>query len=341
MKKIDKGYIFTSAAYPLKPNQIKYYIESNKKPVIGDVVYGQISHIGQHSNLENKSGRIHKIHNGTKAIFVFGNRYAPDYYEAFLPEQFSEEIDLVARSGLIADVYTKNSCIKDPSRVKIYGYLCDQNGDIINIQNHSLINPHSDSKVFPRSKMILVCGTSMNSGKSVAAASICWALSNLGHKVRGSKITGTASLKDILHMNDAGAEYYSDFTYTGYPSTYMLEEEQVLGIFNKLDLKYANNPQNYWVVEFADGINQRETELLLKSPAVRERIHRLVFCANDTFGAIGGIKYLNDYLNLKPNLISGICTSSSLYMKELKKLTDIPIFDSLNFEINTIREIIL
>jgi hypothetical protein len=29
--------------------------------------------------LENASGRIHVIHNGTKGIFVFGNRYAPDY----------------------------------------------------------------------------------------------------------------------------------------------------------------------------------------------------------------------------------------------------------------------
>ena len=72
MKKIDKGFILPSAAFTIKPSQIKYYVVSNKKPRMGDIVYGQICFIGQHSSLENASGRIHMIHDGTKAIFVFG-----------------------------------------------------------------------------------------------------------------------------------------------------------------------------------------------------------------------------------------------------------------------------
>lgn len=44
--------------------------------------------------------------------------------------------------------------------------------------------------------------TSMNSGKSVAAAACCWVLSTMVHRVKGSKVTGTASLKDILHTPD-------------------------------------------------------------------------------------------------------------------------------------------
>ncbi|MBN2656551.1 MAG: hypothetical protein JXR86_05780 [Spirochaetales bacterium] len=338
MKKIEKGYIFTSGAYALKNSQIKFYTDVEKKPEIGDVVYGEISHIGQHSSLENKSGRIHKIHNGTRALFVFANRYAPDYYEAFVSEAYTPEVDLLARSGLIGEVKTKNSLIKDPSRVKILGYLCDEEGNVINTRDFPAIAPKKKDKTFPRAKMILVCGTAMNSGKSVAAASICWALSKMGHTVKGSKVTGTASLKDILHMNDAGADSFSDFTFLGYPTTYMLEEGEIIGIFNDIDLKYANNPQNYWVVEFADGINQRETEMLLRHPEVRKRIHRLVFCANDAFGAIGGIEYLQERLDLVPDLISGVCTSSPLHMRELGKVTSIPIFDSMNINIGEIRE---
>ncbi|MBB6479350.1 hypothetical protein [Spirochaeta isovalerica] len=338
MKRIEKGYIFTSGAYALKNSQIKFYTNLEKVPEAGDVVYGEISHIGQHSNLENKSGRIHKIHNGTRALFVFADRYAPDYYEAFVPEAFSSEVDLLARSGLIGEVKTKNSLIKDPSRVMILGYLCDEDGQVINTKKFPAVTPRRKDKVFPRAKMILVCGTAMNSGKSVAAASICWALSKMGHTVKGSKVTGTASLKDILHMNDAGADSFSDFTYLGFPTTYMLKEEEIIGIFNDLDLKYANNPQNYWVVEFADGINQRETEMLLRHPEVRKRIHRLVFCANDAFGAIGGIEYLKERLDLVPDLISGVCTSSPLHMRELGKVTHIPIFDSMNINIGEIKE---
>lgn len=38
----------------------------------------------------------------------------------------------------------------------------------------------------------------MNAGKSTTAVAICWALTVMGHKVRASKVTGTASLKEIL-----------------------------------------------------------------------------------------------------------------------------------------------
>ena len=180
--------------------------------------------------------------------------------------------------------------------------------------------------------MILVCGTTMNSGKSVTAAGCCWVLSTLGRKVKGSKITGTASLKDILHMNDAGAQTYSDFSFLGHPSTYMLEREELLHIFDTLDLKYANNPANYWVIELADGINQRETAMLLQSDDMKSRIHRLIFCAKDAFSAMGGVEYLNDRFDLKPDLISGVCTSSPLHVREIANIIDIPMMESMNLD---------
>ena len=68
----------------------------------------------------------------------------------------------------------------------------------------------------------------MNSGKSTSATACCWALTNLGYDVRASKVTGTASLKDILHMQDAGASIVNDFTHFGFPSTYLLEEKEVV-----------------------------------------------------------------------------------------------------------------
>ncbi|UCE99809.1 MAG: hypothetical protein JSV82_01730 [Planctomycetota bacterium] len=327
MMKINKGFILPSAALTIKRSLIKFYKLSDKPPEIGDVVYGQIQRIGQHSSLENASGRIHMIHDGTKAAFVFGNRYAPDFYEGLIPDQMTDKLDLLARSGMIGSVKTKNSLIKDPTKVKILGYVCDKSGNILNTRNFPLITPRNKLKKQPRAKMILVCGTSMNSGKSMAAAACCWALTSLGYKVRASKITGTASLKDILLMNDAGANPYADFSYLGYPSTYLLPEDELLGIFNLLDLKYANNPKNFWVVELADGVIQRETELLLNSTQVRARIYKLIFCANDAFGAIGGLNILKKY-GLKPNALSGLCSSSPLHIRELADFTNIPVFNS-------------
>jgi hypothetical protein len=340
MKKIKKGFILPSAAFTIKERQARFYNFSDKAPEPGDIVYGSISRIGQHSSLENASGRIHVIHNGSKAIFVFGNRYAPDYYEGLIPDKMLNEVDLLARSGLIGIVKAKNSLIKDPTRVKILGYVCQEDGSILNTRSFPLIVPKKGVKKKPRSPMILVCGTSMNSGKSMAAVACCWALSTMGHTVRASKVTGTASLKDILHMNDAGADPYADFTYLGYPSTYLLSKEDVLSIFNQLDLKYANNPKNFWVVEFADGIVERETAMLLNSPEVTSRIHKLIFCATDAFGAIGGLRILKERFNLVPDAISGVCSSSPLHLRELAEFTNIPVFNSANPDLKLLAEIL-
>ncbi len=341
MKKITPGYILPSAAYTITKRHIKCCQLLDKTPEVGDVVYGKITRIGQHSEIENKSGRIHKLNDGSKAVFVFGNRYAPDYYEGFVPTEMKTEVDMIARSGVVGLVTTKNSAIKDPTRVKLYGYVCDENGQVLNTRNHSLIEPSKREKKNNRAKMILVVGTSMNSGKSTSAVACCWALSAMGHEVRASKITGTASLKDILHMQDAGAKIVNDFTHFGYPSTYMLNEQELLDIFDNIDLKFGNNPKNYWVVEIADGVLQRETEMLLKSSVVRERIHKLIFAAHDAFGVIGGIEVLKSRFNLVPDAISGVCSGSPLALREVGNFTDIPVFDNMAWDLKQLSELLL
>jgi hypothetical protein len=312
----------------------------DKAPLVGDVVFGIVTRIGQHMSLENVQGRIHDIHRGTKAIFVYGNRYAPDYYEGLVPEEMLEEVDLLARSGMIGIVKTRNSNVKDPTTIRVLGYVCDESGHVLNTRDFPLIKPRTMVKKQPRAKMILVCGTSMNSGKSLAAAACCRALASAGYKVRASKITGTSSLKDILHMNDSGANPYSDFTYLGYPSTYLLEKDELLGIFNRLDMKYANNPKNFWVVELADGIIQRETAMLLNCPEVMSRINKLIFCASDAFGAIGGLSVLSRY-GLEPDALSGICSSSPLFVRELSEFTTKPFFNSVEPDIKSLVDILL
>ncbi len=341
MNKIPEWYILPSAAYTIDRKQIKSYSFVDKQPEIGDVIYGKITRLGQHTELENKSGRIHRLNEGSTAIFVFGNRYAPDFYEGIIPTTMTTKVDLLARSGIVGQVQVKNFSVSEPTQVKILGYVSDANGKILNTRQYPLINPIQGQKKEERAKLILFIGTSMNSGKSTSATACCWALTTMGYNVRASKVTGTASLKDILHMQDAGASIVNDFTHFGFPSTYLLEEPELLKIFNDLDLKYANNSKNYWAVEFADGILQRETALLLKSEAVRSRIHRLVFAAHDTFGAIGGLNILKHEFGLVPDAISGVCSSSPLFLRELSAFTDIPVFNNMDCDLKQLSQLLI
>ena len=335
VKRMKNAVLLPSAALCVPRKQLRYYDHVDKPCEVGDLVYGSVKYVGFHSTLENKRGRIHVINDGSRAVFVLGNRYAPDAYEGVIPSDLPCEVDLLARSGIVGTVRNKNLNIKDPTRIDMHGYVCDKNHRVINTRDFRIIkNPRTQIKTPRRAKLILIVGASMNSGKSLTAASICWAMTSRGHKVRGCKVTGTASLKDILHMEDAGASPVADFTFFGYPSTYLLETPQLLDIFNTLDLKYANNPNNYWVVEFADGILQRETAILLLCPEVRSRIHRLVFAAHDALGAIAGVEILRSKFDLVPDAISGVCSASPLAIREMSEFADIPVVSNMQPDLN-------
>ncbi len=341
MNRIKVGYILPSAAYTIDSSQIRYYSSVEKTPEVGDLVYGTVARVIQHVSLENKEGRIHAIHEGSRGIFVLGNRYAPDYFEGLVPRELPRQLDMLARSGIVGQANCRNSLVKEPTQIKIRGYVCDSSGKVLNTRHYPRVTPKIKVKKPDRSKLVLITGTSMNCGKSLTAAACCWALSTMGHGVRASKVTGTASLKDILLMEDNGASPVADFTFLGHPSTYMLSEQELLHIFNTLDLKYANSPRRYWVVEIADGILQRETAMLLHSTDVRSRIHRHIFDARDAFGAIGGLDILRKDFGLVPDAISGFCSSSPLGVRELREHTDLPIFDSAYRDLKQLASILI
>ena len=226
MQKIRPGFILPSAVFTISPRQVKNYQKLDKSPEVGDVVYGRVTYVGEHSSLENKEGRTHMINDGNRALFIYGNRYAPDAFEGIVPDQNTREVDLLARSGLVGQMREKNTATKDPTKVEVLGFVLDRNGDPLNTRNFPKGLPKNPlDKRKKRAKAVIHVGTSMNSGKSTSAIACCWALSAMGHAVRASKVTGTASLKDILHMQDAGAESVSDFTHLGFPSTYMIDDK--------------------------------------------------------------------------------------------------------------------
>ncbi len=330
MEKIKSNCIIPSAAYSVPKSLIKQFDPMNKKlPEVGDLVFGEISELGHHRSIESRSARIHTINVGTRAIFVFGNRYAPDQYEGLVPEEHKDYVDLFSRGGVIGDVQSQNQLIGRATRVRVLGYACADDRRVINTRDHVLLKPKQLTRDKPGANLILCVGTSMNSGKTEAAAACCYALSSMGKQVRAAKLTGTASLKDILLMNDCGADRIADFTYFGHPSTYLMEKEALLKMFNDFDMKYGNNPKNYIVVEFADGIFQRETAMLLKCPEVRSRISKLIFCAPDSSAVCGGLRVLKEEFDLYPDAISGLCSSSPLAMREIESFTDLPIIQSM------------
>ena len=67
--------------------------------------------------------------------------------------------------------------------------------------------------------LVVVAGTCMNSGKTVAATEIIKQAAHAGLKVAGGKLSGMACLRDTLNMEDHGAIATASFLDCGLPST--------------------------------------------------------------------------------------------------------------------------
>jgi hypothetical protein len=341
LHQITDSHLLAGAAFTVRRELIHGIAALDRAPRPGDLVCGKVMRLGEYEILEDREGRAQPICEGSRVIVVLGNRYAPDVFEGGVPDHLPDEIDLLSRSGVSGVMRVKHAGVKDPTRIRVEGCACDAEGRILNTRDLCPPDPGPEADGIPRAKMILSIGTSMSSGKTTAAAACCEAIRAQGHTVSAAKVTGTASRRDVFLIRDSGADPVAEFCDLGYPSTHGLPEEELIELFCRLDRMMAGPERDFWVVEISDGILQRETAMLLRSEAVRSRLHRLIFSAIDACGAIGGIHILREDFGLVPDAISGICSSSPLGIREIQSLCDTPVINSPQRDLSQIADLLI
>lgn len=321
LKEISKFASVVRRVVPNLPEEAEVIDPTIKKPEIGDLVVGRIKDLGFHVEMENPQGRNRRLYSGDICVFALGNRYATAEYEGMVPKRMPEVLHILNYGGCCGVVTDKNITIPEPTTVEVLGYLGVE-GEILNTKNFSM--EYGEQK---EPMTILVVGTDMDAGKTTTASSIIRALTYMGYHVEGGKITGVGRMRDTLAMKDAGAKKIFDFVDAGYPSTYLISEEELIHIF---DLIYSNCESDFFVVEFADSILQRETNMLLRSE-VMKKVDMVILSASCTFSAIGALKYLKEELNIEVNAISGPFSNSSLSVREFVEYMgdEIAVFNAL------------
>ena len=130
INRIKHNCIIPSAVLTVKRQYIKHYVQLDKPPEVGDLIYSEVSYLSHHKTLES---RLHTIYAKTQAVFAFGNRYAPDYYEGIIPDHSQKKLIYWLVGGLIGKVLLlKNALVGDPTQIRCLGYICDNDGKIIN-----------------------------------------------------------------------------------------------------------------------------------------------------------------------------------------------------------------
>lgn len=289
-------------------------------PVAGDLVLARVARLGQHEHIEQPDGRRARMWEGDEVIVAYGNRYAPDQFEAYVPDDLGP-CHLVAGGGVASRVAAQHRAMKGATEIVPLGLLADIEGERLNLSKWSLaaVGPvHAKPYVFA------VLGSSMNAGKTTTAAGIIRGLTRTGYVVGAAKVTGTGSGGDRWAMADAGAKVVLDFTDAGHPSTFGLAPRRLEQLLGLLIGHLAAEGVEAIVVELADGLFQDDTAGLVESETFGQLVEDILFASNSAMGAKGGVDWLRAR-NRPPLALSGVLTTSPLAMREAAKVTGLPV----------------
>ena len=290
----------------------------SESPQPGDIALVKVEKIGRTTKLELPSGRRCSLYVGDLMVGVFGNRYATMQFEGYARAD-GERCDLLSMAGVCGLVQSKHDAVGEPSKLRLMGFVAGPDGRKLRLRQFAL--PSAPAQARPR--VVVVCGTSMDSGKTRTVASIIKGLRKDGHQVVGIKLTGTASGKDTLSMLDAGACAALDFVDGGLPSTYLCNLDELLNLHFTLLSQAASKGAEFAVLEIADGLLQNVTAALLQNPRFTQTVDAWVFAAGDPLGAAGGRRVLRSW-GIHPVAISGVVTMSSLAIREAQTATGLP-----------------
>jgi len=296
------------------------HIRTHITPKAGDLVLAEVTRLGQHQRIELPNGRRARMFPGDELVVVFGNRYAPDQFEALVPARL-EPCHLVAAGGIAGQMVFKHASVKPPTAVNPVGILAYSNGKAVNL-SHFGVKAGGLNRPMP--PVIAVVGSSMNAGKTTAAAHLVRGLTLSGLKVNAAKVTGTGSGCDIWHLKDAGAKLAMDFLDVGHPSTYLLPPHEVQHVFETLLFHLNTEDADFIVLEIADGLYQAETAALVASERFKKMVNGVLYASADALAAVYGANLLQQW-GLRVFAVTGAVTQSPLAMREVQDAIDLPV----------------
>lgn len=291
-------------------------------PRNGDLVLAQVGEIGQHQRIELPEGRRAPMREGEQVIVAISNRYAPDQFEAVVPETLAEPLSLVAGGGIAGRVVAQHARMEDATELLPIGLLADADGRVLNVADGAI----GEAPRAPRPPVVAVVGAAMNSGKTTTVAKLVQGLAAAGERVGAIKVTGTGSGGDIWSFKDHGAHVAYDFTDFGWATTAEIGVEAVAEILRRGIARLSADGCTAIAVEVADGVFQRETGELVEHPAFAEQVDAVLFAATDALCGIAGTGWL-EARGHAPLAVSGVLTASPLATRELAGQTTTPIWD--------------
>ena len=286
---------------------------ARRSPAQGDLVVARVESMGQHEALEDRWGRRIKLYHGDLVVGAYGNRYATDFYEGYVPT--GPRTHLLTAGGVIGTVASSNTRVGEPTELEVIGSVADADGVPLTLADLSRPVPPVATV---RPPTVVVVGSSMNAGKTTTVAGIIRGWARGGLAVGAGKATGSGSGKDRWVYVDAGARSVVDFLDFGMPSTFGYPTDHLITTMSHIRDSLVAAGATHVVIEIADGVLQSQTrELLSVLPTFADAV---VLAVGDALGAIGAQGILAS-CGVEAQALSGLVTASPLAVREAEIAT--------------------
>ena len=311
-----------SATSPLGLAKTVGFVSSSESTKAGDVVVVRaLTDSATYNMLELPTGRLAKINPGDLLIGVLGRRRALKGFVGDVPLSLrsGDQLHLLNMGGVIGLCTGHHSSLGDAIKLEVIGLVCDENGRVQNIADAALPVRTSLGDSAP---IVMIAGTSMNSGKTYAATELIKQATRAGLRVAAGKLSGVACLRDTLNMADHGAVTTASFLDCGMPSTVDVADlaPAAKAIIAKLN---EVNP-DLIVIELGDGIlGGYSVDTVFADFELIDATAAIVFCASDYVGAWGGIELLRRR-GVEVDVISGSVTDSKMGEDYVKTQFGVP-----------------
>lgn len=224
----------------------------------------------------------------------------------------------------VLGVCTSASVVSTPLADVQYVGHCVRDGRALNMADFV---PAAERRALT-APTILIVGTSMDSGKTVAAAAMIRAFTAMGVRAVGMKVTGVGRYRDILAMQRSGAARVFDFVDAGLPSSLVPEDEYEDRLELLLSLAAAEDPDVVVIEAGASPLEPYRGDVAMR--VLMDRVSVTVLCASDPYAVVG---ILQAFDGLQPDIVTGPCTSTEAGVALIGKMAGLPalnMFDEAN-----------
>ncbi len=295
----------------------------------GDLVAVKLlTNKAHYNSLELITGRMSTLKVGDVIVGALGHRNALQGYAGHIPQTLctGDKINILNLGGVLGHCDSYSPIVGPPHECEVIGSVLEfpelhsRKGRTANISNGSQkLQSRLGGSLPP---IIAVVGTSMNSGKTEACLAVIQQLVHQNLRVSAAKTTGVSLRRDILAMEDAGAQEALIFTDFGVVTT---QDSNAPNLTKTMINCLATSQPDVIVLELGDGlIGEYGVSAILNDPEIAQSLTCVVLAATDPVGAMGGVSILSHRHGLRPTLITGPATDNLAGIRIIERETSIP-----------------